>query len=437
MNKKQLFILPLLLFSLATQAEDDQWSDSEGGSDWGNEKWGEESWNESSSTPLFTGFVEAGYSGWINDSVNHSDRPLEEIRWRLERADNFNGFKTTVYSDITYDGVTDKTEIKLREFNLQFSLTDSIDTKLGRQILTWGTGDLIFINDLFPKDWQSFFNGRDDEYLKAPSDAAKVSFYSPGFNWDWIVTPEFDKDNFLSGERFSSYSPQTQSIAQPESPFSSDTSTDNDYEVSTRIFGIKGSKEWAIYGYRGFYKTPDSVSEANTPMHSRMNALGASLRMPLGKGLWNIETGYYQSVEDENGDNPRVPNDEIRLLTGYEMEIVKNLTAAAQFYLEKTQDYQQQQQHSYAPVQERSEYYEMLTLRLTHLAMRQNLTSSLFIFYSPDEEDGHLRLKAEYRINDNWKIAAGSNVFFGEKDYTFWGQLDENDNLWMRIRYSY
>ncbi len=68
----------------------------------------------------------------------------------------------------------------LREASLVFSPSADTDVKVGRQILTWGTGDLVFINDLFPKDWVSFFIGRDVEYLKAPSDALKVSAFPAG-----------------------------------------------------------------------------------------------------------------------------------------------------------------------------------------------------------------------------------------------------------------
>ena len=74
---------------------------------------------------------------------------------------------------------------------------------LGRQILTWGTGDLVFINDLFPKDWVSFFIGRDVEYLKAPSDALKVSAFSGWANLDLVYTPRFDADRFIDGRRLS------------------------------------------------------------------------------------------------------------------------------------------------------------------------------------------------------------------------------------------
>jgi hypothetical protein len=74
-----------------------------------------------------------------------------------------------------------------------------MDVKLGRQILTWGTGDLIFINDLFPKDWISFFIGRDTDYLKAPSDAIKVSLFGEQANLDIVYTPQFDSDRFIEG----------------------------------------------------------------------------------------------------------------------------------------------------------------------------------------------------------------------------------------------
>jgi hypothetical protein len=78
-----------------------------------------------------------------------------------------------------------------------------MDLKLGRQINTWGTGDLLFINDLFPKDWNAFFIGRDDEYLKAPADSAKASLFSDWANLDLIYSPRFDSDRFIDGRRIS------------------------------------------------------------------------------------------------------------------------------------------------------------------------------------------------------------------------------------------
>jgi len=65
--------------------------------------------------------------------------------------------------------------LDLREASMSLRPTDDLDVRLGRQILTWGTGDLVFINDLFPKDWNAFILGRDEDYLKAPSDAFRLA----------------------------------------------------------------------------------------------------------------------------------------------------------------------------------------------------------------------------------------------------------------------
>ena len=75
---------------------------------------------------------------------------------------------------------TDEIVGDLRQLRFTFRPGGSVDLRVGRQILTWGTGDLLFINDLFPKDWVSFFSGREEQYLKNPVDAAR-------FGWSFNV----------------------------------------------------------------------------------------------------------------------------------------------------------------------------------------------------------------------------------------------------------
>src|SRR5690606_27191519 len=96
--------------------------------------------------------------------------------------------------------------LDLREAWLQKRLGDNADLRFGRQILTWGVGDLLFINDLFPKDWNSFLAGRDEQYLKAPSDAFRLGASSPAVNLNLIDTPRFDSDRYIDGGRISYFS---------------------------------------------------------------------------------------------------------------------------------------------------------------------------------------------------------------------------------------
>ena len=129
-----------------------------------------------------------------------------------------------------------------------------MDLKIGRQIATWGTGDLLFISDLFPKDWQALLLGRDEEYLKAPSDAIKASFYSDPINLDIVYTPEFDPDRFVTGKRISYFDTRSNSLAgrnqiiQPNYP--------NGTELSARAHRSIGNAEAAVYLHKGYWKQP-------------------------------------------------------------------------------------------------------------------------------------------------------------------------------------
>ena len=166
-------------------------------------------------------------------------------------------FKGDVYGDL----VTEKGYFDMREANVFTRPTDFMDVKVGRQILTWGTGDLIFINDLFPKDWQSFFIGRDTEYLKAPSDAAKVSLFGDWINLDIAYTPKFDPDRYIKGERISYWNANWGRTAGRDAIVHTDKPDEwfRDSEIATRLYKNIDNYERSFYGYHGYWKGPLGV----------------------------------------------------------------------------------------------------------------------------------------------------------------------------------
>ena len=69
--------------------------------------------------------------------------------------------------------------------------------------------------------------------------------------------------------------------------------------------------------------------------------------------------------------------------------------------------------------------------------MSQNLVLSLFTYYSPSDEDAYLRPSVTYKASDRWTTFAGANVFLGRNDYTFFGQFENNSNVYCGARYSF
>jgi hypothetical protein len=173
------------------------------------------------------------------------------------------------------------------------------------------------------------------------------------------------------------------------------------------------------------------------PYFPKMNAWGASMRMPFSGGLLNAEYSNYHSIEDNNGTKTLIANGQQRFLVGYETEVFKDLTASVQFYLEQTKHYNEFIEHSATPTAEVDENRQLLTLRLRYRAMQQKLTYSFFSFYSPTDNDGYIKPSISYRQNDLWSYTAGANIFWGKENFSFFGQHQDNTNVWFRVRYQF
>lgn len=436
----------------AAQAEEpDHWSATESHApsdtattdDWTQEDWGDDPWTEESTdnASQWHGFIEAGFGQFLrSDNPTEKNVSLAELRARLENDWYFGETYLRLKADINADAVTDTLDASIREGFFNISPTSKSDMRVGRQILTWGTGDLVFLNDLFPKDWQSFFSGRDMEYLKAPADAIRFTWYQSKANLDLVWIPFFEADTYLTGERFSYYSPMTDSItaAPPQLAVTQKSNTLSNGELAIRLYQNIGNYEWAVYGYQGFYKQPRGFNPVNSELFfPKMNVFGASLRGPVGPGIMNTELAYHQSKQDKNGSDPWVPNSEWRFLIGYEQELISNLTLGLQYYLEQIVDYQQLLDQSPAPNTEPPHRRHTVTVRLTYRTMQEKLRWSLFSFYSPNDKDAYLIPSVSYRYSDGWSLESGANIFIGDHIYSFLGQLQKNDNIYIRSIYRF
>jgi hypothetical protein len=399
-----------------------------------------------------TGFWEVRGGVRTQRDSHQRDASIGETRLQLESQILKEKYTFNLTTDFLYDAVPDGHAIDLergegfvdlRELSLAFTPVDFMDVKVGRQVLTWGTGDLLFLNDMFPKDWQSYFIGRDVEYLKAPSDAIKLSMYSDIASWDVVFTPRFDPDRFITGERISYFDPIAAGRVGRDKRVNADIPDDwfRNHEWSTRVKKMIEGYELAAYGYWGYWKSPggfDILSQE--AIFPRLNVYGASVRGPFAGGIGNVEAAYYDSREDREGTRPFIDNSEFRVLTGYERdlsEIMKDFTVGLQYYVEIKMNYDDYRR-TLPPIMPADDpCRHVTTVRLTKLLMNQNLKLSLFAYYSPSDSDAYLRPLIEYKITDHWTTQLGGNVFIGNEDHTFFGQFARNSNIYASLRYGF
>lgn len=421
-NSKSLSVVFLLLSLFSVHAQEEAWPDD----DWADEA---SNWQQS-------GFVELAYGHRLQtDLLFDQQHTLSELRWHQELEYEHDNFALNWSHDVWYDDVSSDWQFDLRELNIQFSAFGQTDFQIGRQVSTWGTGDLLFINDLFPKDWVSFFAGRDDNYLKAPADSVRITSYFKPFNIDLVITPSAVPDRFINGERFSLFFPLQGSQVGGEEMINPKKSKQT--EISVRLFkNIKGH-ELAVYAYHGTEKSPTGINDNNDAFYPRKNVFGASYQSALGKGVFNVEIGHHRALLDSRGNRPFIPNSQWRVLLGYNQELIKKLNWGVQYYLEHTTDYTSLLNHSINPRFEPEKNRQVITNRLTYQTMQDKLTWSMFVFYSPSDNDSYWRPSVNYRHNDQWQYSLGGNIFEGSNGHTFFGQFKDSSNIYLRMKINF
>jgi len=397
-------------------------------------------WRDKLPFPL-NGYLEDRIGPRLFSDPNQSKgATLAETRFQVKTEKYWAFGGLDLAADFVLDAVTEEADFDLRQFRFTFSPLASVDVRAGRQVLSWGTGDLLFVNDLFPKDWISFLIGRDEEYLKAPGDAVRIGWFTDLFNFNFVYTPQFDPDRYIDGERLSYWNPGLGNIAGEDARIETIEPDEwfEDDEFALRFYKTIAGCELALYGYFGFWKSPagqDAITGRG--VFPKLNVYGGSIQGTIGPGIGNVEFGYYDSRQDHSGDDPFINNSELRFLVGYEQELAKEFTCRFQYYLEHMQDRENYRKNLPAGAKEKDENRHLLALRLTKLLFNQDLTLSLVTFFSPSDQDVYIRPKATYEINDSWTVESGGNIFAGDDDHTFFSQFEDNSNWYLSLRIAF
>ncbi|MGL1901922.1 MAG: hypothetical protein OCC49_07295 [Fibrobacterales bacterium] len=454
MKKLLIFIISFAALLSATEVGDTKNADSfdtydlsgfEDEMDDADEVFDEEE-GESSSPLSYEGYMDGRIGSRIYSGKDNDQFTLVELRLRTALQADFNHVNLKVVLDLLYDPIEHPDTVDFYQGNGWLDLREAhfgtalgnLDLRVGRQAVTWGTGDMLFINDLFPKDWKSFFIGRDQEFLKAPLDGVKSSFYTPYFSLDFVWVPFFASDRYLDGNRVSFFGPSGQITGKTyEFDAEEPDSFGDDSEYAVRLHTTVSGYTAALYGYHGFWKSPSGMTETGQFYYPKLQVYGASLQGPLLGGLANAEVGHYHSKEDVGGFNPMIPNPEMRYLFGYEREVFLNIMASAQYYLEYMLEYAPYTQTLFPGMNAKEEYRDLITLRLTKYFLMQTLTYSLFGYFSPADEDGYIKTSLAYKISDTIQVDGGINIFSGTNEYSFWGQFESNSNVYAGVKYRF
>lgn len=369
----------------------------------------------------------------LNDETH-----ISEIRAQFGHQDTVAGVDIKLRADLLADAVLDNGSLDVRELSFTPTTPQGFEVTVGRQIINWSLPDTLSINDLFPKDYNAYFMGRDaeGEYMKLPSDALQLNLTSPVGKLDLVYTPNFVPYTIPTGERLS-YASANGTIQGETNPMQIDEQALAEDTLHARYSNQFGESELFLFMHHGYWPVPNAMdATTGSAYYAPLQTYGSGVRTPLLTGLFTIEFAYYDSLDDNKGDNPMIPNDQLRSLLKYDFELVKNLNMTVQYYQESRQEQTAYVTSSLANgMVAANQQHEAYTLRLNQMLMKQTLTLSFFSFYSPTDEDYYLRLNVQYQPDDHWAYNIGTSHFDGKQNATRWAQYKENSNIMMGLRY--
>ncbi len=360
--------------------------------------------------------------------------PFSELRGQVKAEkslqDNRHSFTATI--ELIHDFIFDETDLNAREIYWDWA-GDVTQVRTGRQMITWGTGDMLFINDIFAKDWNAYFGGMPMDFLKLPTDAIKFDWY-PGATTIETVIARFDADHAPEAQRFDIQMPQM------PSPIFFQTPDDQLDELEYAAKVSRNFSGWDVSGYasRSYWRSPAYQSnDSNTLVsYPRLNTYGASATGQIQNGVFNLEAGYYHSPEDSAGAHPFVQNSQSRLLTGYSRQVWADATLGVQFYVEHMENYSSYLATLPTTAIAKNEWNRAATMRFTQFFLHQTLTFNLFNYWGLSDSDRFLQSTVRYAFNDNLWGEIGTNIFSGNPQGMF-GAFDRNDNIYLTLRFAY
>ena len=384
------------------------------------------------------GFVRT-YLGTLTEDGHYSILQ-NTFDWRLDYGKGDVGLY--VNPVFNYNGLSKDFGISLRQayFDIFF---DNFDLRIGKQQIIWGKANGVFITDVIAPRNLSEFILPDFEEIRIGINAMKLDYYIGNATIEAVWLPTF-QPTILPDENSIWYPKMTEfpapvtfdySNATVEQKLSeSEAAFKYSYLGSAIDVELMTAYMWddnpAMHIYPFFTPgNPQPDSLIIKPEYHRLPLVGASFSKSILGAVIRGESAYYfgKNFSTENfGVNGIRERDYIHYLIGYDHNWF-DVNVSFQFIQEYILDYEDDIRNN--------EFSNTATFLASKTFINETLELSLFSYFGINNGDALIRPKLSYDISDGFNILFGTNIFIGDEGN--FGQYDDNDMVYVKIKYSF
>ncbi|MCD4820364.1 MAG: hypothetical protein K8S23_16925 [Candidatus Cloacimonetes bacterium] len=335
-----------------------------------------------------------------------------------------------------YNSFNNNLDITLRQVYMDIYF-ENFDLRIGKQQIIWGKADGVFITDIIsPRDLSEFI--LPDFYeIRIGTNAFKFDYYIGDATFEVVWIPTFQPTitprkgsiwykNMLDFPIPISYYDQMYDVENKLSE--SELACKFSYLGSSIDFELMTAYMWDDNPAVHIFPQPDSTVHIK-PEYHRLPLVGASFSKAVGGAIVRGEGAYYFdkrfSAEDLSV-NAVKEKDYIHYLIGYDHNWF-GMNVSFQYIQEYILDYEDDIRND--------EFSSTTTFLIREDFLRETLHFEFFTYYGINNQDALIRPRISYEFADGFDFQLGANIFVGDEGN--FGQYDENDMIYIKVRYYF
>mgnify|MGYP001465502605 FL=1 len=397
----------------------------------------------------FSGF----YQNWMAvRAAEENDIML--IRNRVRLDGNLYGETVGGYFsiDIRNDGTSGEYdfETSFREAYVDLFFSN-VEFRLGKQQVVWGKADGVFINDIVCPLDMSMFLLQDFDNIRMGLPMAKANLYLGNWMLEGLWIPKFEPWQFAEAgsdwEFTLSVPPDTVwdlipnviHLNDEELPENSLENSEFGLKLSTFLLGADISLLY-LDGYADHPSIqvvdttitgspiPTQIDTYLSPTYYRSPMYGLNFSRPVFTTVIRGELGYFANRRFSNVNMQTVTSDYFSGMMGLDFTGPLGSSISFQAIHRQIMDYKS------GMVDDETE--QMATATISGSFLRETVIASVLGLADVNEDAGLGRLDISYAWSDALRISLGGFLLWGNED-TLFGQFDVNDNIYLKIKYSF
>lgn len=322
---------------------------------------------------------------------------------------------------------------------------DSVDVRIGKQAVVWGTAEGAFITDIVsPRDLSDFILPDFDE-IRIGVPAARLDWYAGPLTIEAVWLPAFvptvspDSSSVWYRPPDTSALPVTPTfntrVLPAESLFSSEIFAKASWFGSRLNAEIMGGYAWddmPVLELSRTFSSPGVLSAISaTPTHERLVVTGGSASTTVGGTILRAESAVYLdravNTRDATVQDGIAHHTQVHYLAGVDWSLL-GMDWSAQWIQDVVLDYSENLL--------RDEWNQTATMRVRDSYFSDRLTWQLFGYVGVEPWDALVRPSVTCAFADGVELSTGADIFLGDSEGQF-GKYAENDLITLEARFYF